>query len=168
MNQIIIVTLLCISLFGCASSKQQNNTKNGKDDVDLSIKDKESEVIKETLFYIKAGECSGSCPVFEFRLYEDSSASLLSEKNLFEKGSYISNVSPNEYEELSLLIKARDWSKLKNEYPSDMLDLPSYYFEIALGQDSYSTKVDGLLPPQLKNFPDEVVNWIKSIQWKKE
>lgn len=168
MNQIIIVTLLCISLFGCASSKQQNNTKNGKKDEKMLGNQMEDEVIKETLFYIKAGECSGSCPVFEFSLHPDSSVSLLSEKNLFEKGSYLSNLSSNEYEELSKLINSRDWSKLKNEYPSDMLDLPSYQFKITVGQEDKTIMVDGILPSQLKNFPDEVVNWIKSIQWEKE
>lgn len=87
----------------------------------------------ELLFSLKTTPCFGECPVFDLKLYNDSTLIFEGKQFTQLEGTHKSKLNSRQYEAFTNLVDQVDWGNLNDEYVSDMTDLPSssFYFNNA-------------------------------------
>ncbi len=80
------------------------------------------------LFSLKTTPCFGECPVFDLKLYSDSTLVFEGKQFTELEGTNKAELNERQYEAITNLVKQVDWGNLNEEYVSDMTDLPSSQF----------------------------------------
>lgn len=111
-------SFLFLILLSFLSCKQQQKA-TGK-----SMPDQESEL----LFSLKTTPCFGECPVFDLKLYSDSTLVFEGKQFTDLEGTHKATLNDRQYEVFTNLVNKVDWGTLNDEYVSDMTDLPSSQF----------------------------------------
>ncbi len=110
-----LLLVFSISLLSC---KQQQKV------VGQNMPDKDAVL----LFSLKTTPCFGECPVFDVKLFSDSTLVFEGEQFTKLEGSHEARLNERQYDAFTNLVKQADWKALNDEYVSNMTDLPSAQF----------------------------------------
>ncbi|MGK7388698.1 MAG: DUF6438 domain-containing protein [Candidatus Cyclobacteriaceae bacterium M2_1C_046] len=140
--RILFVAVLAIIFFSCKSSKTA-----GQDD--------------QKLLTMKRTACLGTCPVYEFTVFENRKVVYQGASNVPVEEKRTFKLKKKDFQQLKSLIKEADLFKYKDRYYQDNIhDLPTTYIYY------YSDKQDKTImdyygaPDSLKKFETQVENLI--------
>jgi hypothetical protein len=114
-----------------------------------------SEARSELLFSLNTTPCMGPCPVFELKIYADSTLSFTGVDNT-EIASLNKKLSGDQFISFSRLINNLEWNKFEKKYESQMSDLPTRKFFYNYNNDSISVYQYSLEPRGLTQLADEL------------
>ncbi len=102
-------------------------------------------------YEIKKGPCFGSCPVYNLYVFADGEALLYAQNFVDDPGIFTRELSKEEYTLLCGAYKNAHWSKLKERYESNIVDLPSSQLTL------YDKKGDKKTVHAQDNIPEPVI-----------
>ena len=74
--------------------------------------------------------CYGTCPIYTFTLDSEGKGSFEGKRFTEKLGSWEKEFSEVELRPLWELVEGRDWSQFKDEYPTNVSDLPATVLRI--------------------------------------
>jgi Domain of unknown function (DUF6438) len=104
----ILFTTLILSL-SCATTQEIPT--------DLSSLNKEIQMDKSS--------CFGTCPYYTLTIYQNGIASFEGKRDVEKLGFHVKKLTPKEYEGVLRAFKASNFFELDDDYPSNVVDLPS-------------------------------------------
>jgi len=112
-------------------------------------------------------ECSGTCPVYTIKIYENGVAFLDARKNLDYIGLYHGRITQNELLKLKSSFDACHFFELNDSYESLMLDLPTKYITYTFNGKNKKVKAYYNIPKNLKRLINELDLIVTSVNWEK-
>jgi len=149
MTKNILFTCLFIMFLSCKSTQRKSN-------------DVSTEANSELLFSLSTTPCMGPCPVFELKIYADSTLSFMGTDNT-EIVSLSKKLSDDQFILFSRLINNLEWNKFEKKYESQMSDLPTRNFFYNYNNDSISVYQYSLEPRRLTKLADELPKMVYQL-----
>ncbi|WKK76960.2 DUF6438 domain-containing protein [Marivirga salinae] len=115
----------------------------------------------EEIFSLNTTACMGPCPVFELSLYGDKRLVFNGKENTEISGKKEVVLEDEQFEALLGIIDAADWMNLKEEYRSDMLDLPTQNFSYNRNGIRKNVSRYGTGPESISNMSDTILTFVE-------
>lgn len=111
--------------------------------------------------------CFGTCPIFNFKVYEGGLA-MYEGKNFVDMiGNYEAQVSKEQIAEIVAVAKSIGFFEMKEVYDNDgVTDLPSVYVSVASDKGLKQVKSRYQGPKELKTLTEKMDVLIKELDWK--
>lgn len=131
------------------------------------IEPAQKEIEEDVVVYLERTACYGTCPVFNFKIFEDGRASYEGIENVDKVGFYEAEVSQEKLEEVVQLFLDADFFEYKDKYTSLITDMPTTY--IYLSHEGRQKKIIDYYdaPKRLKLLEKEVIDFMKNLCWTK-
>jgi hypothetical protein len=112
--------------------------------------------------------CFGTCPAFTMTINaETNKISYTGESNVEKLGNYTKNISDEELFTLSEAFDKANFFELKDEYNSEMTDIPSKYVSYSFGGKSKKIRDRYNAPAELKELESLLDKIADSEGWEK-
>ncbi len=99
--------------------------KTAKDSIQKTVNVEDVTVNKDDLiFQLKKGACYGSCPHYEFNIYNNMYAEFIGARNTDKIGTYAKFITKEEVRDLVSKFDKANFHSLNDNYPSNIADLP--------------------------------------------
>ncbi len=118
-------------------------------------------------YEIKKGACFGSCPVYKMYVFADGDAFLYAANNVEDEGMFYRPLTEEEYKMLCGHFKKAHWSKLRDSYGADVLDLPDIYLTLHDKKSSKTVLAKDGIPDALIAVSNAFEQLRNSGHWKK-
>lgn len=110
--------------------------------------------------------CFGRCPVYEVRVYRSGFATYEG-KNFTEKmGRFTGKLTPDQIDRILEKAGSIDYFSLKNEYNSDVTDLPSTYTTIVQNGEKKRIRARASYPDELRELHETMESVFDQVTWK--
>lgn len=121
----------------------------------------------EEIFSLNTTPCMGPCPVFELSLYGDQTLVFNGKENTKISGKKEVKLDDEQFEALLGIIESADWANLKEEYRSNMQDLPTQNF--IYNNNGVMKKVSryGAGPESISNMSDTILTFVEEQVFEK-
>lgn len=119
-----------------------------------------------TLYTLNTGPCFGRCPEYTFTLQDNGLALLDKQKHLPQPGKYEMKLDDATFMGLIRDLDKANIMDMKNEYESEIPDLPLTTMTYRKGDMMKMVKGKENLPQELRAIQDKVEMMIKSPGWK--
>lgn len=115
----------------------------------------------EKIFSLNTTACMGACPVFELSLYGDQQLVFNGKENTKVTGEKEVKLDDEQFEALLGIIESADWVNLKEEYRSNMQDLPTQNF--SYNNNGVMKKVSryGAGPESISKMSDTILKFVE-------
>ncbi len=142
----IFLFLIPIILFSFISCKSNTNISSQE---------------PEEIFSLNTTACMGPCPVFELSLYGDRRLLFNGKENTKISGEKEVVLEEDQFEALLGIIELADWKNLKEEYTSNMLDLPTQYFSYNYNGIKKKVSRYGAGPKSISEMSDTILTFVE-------
>ena len=95
----------------------------------------------DLVFKLKKGACYGSCPHYEFNIYDNLYAEFIGARNTDKIGTYAKFITKEEFTNLTSEFDKAKFHDLDDNYPSNIADLPT--MRISYNKDAVLKTVAG-------------------------
>jgi len=151
MNKLFLylLPLTLLTFISCKSSKNTNSQKVNE------------------VFSLKTTPCYGTCPVFDLTLYGNKKLIFDGEENTNVSGEHEIVLTDDQFESFLGIIESADWVNLKEEYRSDMTDLPTQNFSYNRNGINKNVTRYGAGPKSISNMSDVILTFVEEQVFKK-
>jgi (2Fe-2S) ferredoxin len=109
--------------------------------------------------------CFGTCPIFNFKVYESGRA-LYEGKNFVDMiGVYYTNVTPDQVQKIMRVAEQIKFFQMQDAYDGAVTDLPSVHVSLKKNGEIKTVKNRYQGPKELKVLYEELDGLIKSLNW---
>jgi (2Fe-2S) ferredoxin len=109
--------------------------------------------------------CFGTCPIFNFKVYESGRA-LYDGKNFVDRiGTYYTNVTPEQVQKIMSVAEQIKFFQMQDVYDGAVTDLPSVHVSLKKNAETKTVKNRYQGPKELKTLYEELDSLIKSLNW---
>lgn len=115
----------------------------------------------EEIFSLTTTGCMGPCPVFELSLYGDKRLVFNGKENTKVSGEKEVVLGDEQFEALLGIIETADWGNLKDEYRSNMQDLPTQNFSYSRNGVRKEVTRYGAGPESISNMSDVILTFVE-------
>ncbi len=115
---------------------------------------------RELLFSMNSSPCMGTCPVYDIRLYADSTLVFEGKQNTELEGVNQKKLSASEFDAFIGLVNMVSWNELNPRYVSDMSDLPSQEFYYNFEGNGIAVYKYGLEPKSLMELSRAILPFV--------
>lgn len=175
MWRFIAIFLLTFCLAGC---KGHREFKEARKKLKADRAERKAEESKSTesenqeeipVFSMQRGYCFGTCPVFEFKIYENGHATYTGTANVENIGNFKAENVQDLRDSILAAAENIGFTMLLDSYDNQFItDLPA---------TSYTLKVDDRekvvlcrfeCPKHLIDFGNQMQSWIEAVDWKQQ
>jgi hypothetical protein len=115
----------------------------------------------EKIFSLNTTACMGPCPVFELSLYGDQRLVFNGIENTKVSGKKEVKLEDEQFEALLGIIESADWVNLKEEYRSNMMDLPTQNFSYNYNGIKKDVSRYGAGPQSISKMSDTILTFVE-------
>jgi hypothetical protein len=174
MWRIVAIFVLSFCIIGCKGHREFKEARKKLKAERAERKAQESKSAETNqleeipVFSMQRGYCFGTCPVFDFKIYENGRATYTGTANVANVGNYAA--------ENVLVLRDSILNAAENIGFIMLLDSYDNQFITDLPATTYSLKVDDRqkvvvcrfsCPEQLIDFGNQVQRWIEAVKWGK-
>ncbi|MCO5267991.1 MAG: DUF6438 domain-containing protein [Brumimicrobium sp.] len=176
---IFIVSIFTVALSACNNSKEvsknnanktetqvKENTNSNNSNSTSNNAQEEMNTDGEIFASIRRTACFGKCPTFEMIIYKDGHATYEGLGNVDKLGKYEATVSKEIMQDIQEKALGIGYFDFKDEYnDTRVMDVPSTYTHITVGDKSKSIMARFEIPPGLLRFQDYLDGISNKIEW---
>ena len=119
-----------------------------------TVKEKEGNSRKATLkIALARGSCKGKCPVYHYNIFSNGTVNYQGDRNIEPLGTKTVLLKKQELNQIMSMSELVDFEQLKNEYVSNIRDLPVMEVNFDTGTSVKKIRY------QNRKAPKELVNW---------
>lgn len=119
----------------------------------------------EAIIIMKKTPCYGDCPEYELMIFANRTVVIDAKQHLDIKGRYVSELSEERFEELINKFEESDFFAFKDEYTSNMTDLPTTFVTFRTGGREKKIMDYHGAPEELKKLEKAVHELIVELEW---
>jgi hypothetical protein len=174
MWRFVAILMLASCLVGCKGHREFKEARKKLKAERAERKAEESKTAETNklgeipVFSMQRGYCFGTCPVFEFKIYENGYATYTGNANVENIGNFkAENVQVLRD---SILNAAEDigFIMLLDSYDNQFItDLPATTYSLKVDDRQKVVVCRFSCPERLVDFGNKVQNWIEADEWKK-
>jgi len=131
----------------------------------VSCKNTQYVTSEQVIFEQKKTPCFGTCPVYELKIYDNRTAEIMASQNLDIKGHYLSKIPEERFEALKKAFDESNFFKYKDQYTSNITDLPTTYITYRKGEKEKTIQDYHGAPVSLKELEKMLHNLVLELSW---
>ncbi len=155
MKQNLYFFITVFFLFSCGTQKKVTQNTSIEEDTKLLIS------------YHQVSGYSKTVPEYTIELYSNRQMYLTAKKNLDKQGKYMRTLPSDEFDEVIKTFVDADFFKFKDEYTSDMTDLPTRYLYFSYNGQEKKVKDYYEAPEKLKELEFLMRSFLDRVGWEK-